>query len=343
MANDTYQDYINSLTPQHFWMLDGDVLNTGNVTLSQAPPSTNVTFVPAICKTAIQCASFNGTSQSLDYGDSSLNGGGPWFTRSYSLWGTFNDPTVDSLMYNEGANVRNMSIYFGIGGVPAYIADNDADSNPGQPWSSAIFGQALEAGKPYHLGMTWHGNGVDDSYLRAYLNGVKIQEKAIFQNNTQNPGGQLQSHLGNIELGLNQTIIVSGQTFNVSLHNGLLQACAVWDGLDVGDAVMEQLYLRGAAEVTSTATFNNAPDGTEIRLYSLDINGDISTEFGLGIESTLGGTAAIDYQVETTTQARLIILNINFVVYDEIVSLERDGTSFPVDLLLTNDRNYSNP
>ncbi len=338
-----YSDYIDSLAPDHYWQLDGVSTNTGSVTLTTQTPLGYVAGAP-ITIDNINSASFDGTN-SLDYGDSSLNVGGPWTQRSYSVWATWTDPNRDSLIYNEGANVRNMSIYYSLGGVPAYIVDNDADSNPGQPWSEAIFGPALEADKPYHLGMVWESDLTNGSYVRAYLNGVLIQEKPVYENNTTNPGGRLEAHSGNIELGLGQTIIVSGQTFNVSNHVGRIAHCAVWDGVLLNDSQMYQLFAQGADTTTATATFTNVPAGLEVRLYELDaLGGTVQSEFG-GVESSAGGTETITYNVAVTVPARIALVppGSGAQIYYTDIDLPRDGQSFQTDLLLQVDRNYSNP
>jgi hypothetical protein len=341
-----FQDYIDSLLPDHYWRLDGVSTNTGSVSLTNDTPVGYVAGTP-ITAGATNSGSFNGTN-SLDYGDSSLNVGGPWFTRSYSVFATFSDPNRDSLIYNEGANVRNFSIYYSLGGVPAYIVDNDADSGPGQPWSEAIYGPALIADRPYHLGMVWQTLGAGTigggSYVTAYLEGVPIQTKLVFENNSSNAGGQFNAHTGNIELGLGQTIIVSGQTFNVSNHVGLIADCAVWDGVVISDAQMLQMFELGAVPVTAQAVFTNVPVGTEIRVFELDaLGGTVQSEFG-GVESSTGGTESVSYTVTLNTPARIAIIppgSGGQIVYSD-QNLPRAGAAFPVDLLLIQDRVYAN-
>lgn len=346
-----YTDYIDSLSPGHVWHLDGTSTHTGSVSLSTTTPAGYLAGAP-ITKGATNSASFDGNN-SLDYGDSAYNVGGPWFRRSYTLWATFDDPNRDSLLYNEGAGVRNMSLYFGVGGVPAYIADNDADNNPGQPWSQGIYGPALRQGIPYHMGYVWDSinrgqvisnpDSTNNSYMTAYLNGVPIQTKLIFQDGTNNSGGQLNSHSGNIELGLGQQIIISGQTFDVSNHVGLLANCAVWDGVVLTDAQMWELFAQGAAQITSPCIFENVPVGADIFLYELDaLGGTVQSTFGTVIGSA-GGTESINYTVEITQPARLVIVDLSKQVFSQDVTLQREQTTFPVDLLLLNDRVYNNP
>lgn len=335
-----YQDFIDSLSPDHYWRLDGNSTNTGITVLTNQTPAGYVSGVP-LTQGSTNSGSFSG-SNSLDYGDSTLNLGGPWSQRSYSCWATFDDPNRDSLVYNEGANVRNFSLYFSLGGVPAYIVDNDADSGPGQPWSQAIYGPALVQGKAYHMGMVWESNNPTEAYVKAYLDGVLIQRKEITNNAGDEVGGLFNAHSGNIELGLGQTIIVSGQTFNVSNHVGLIQDCAVWDGVLLTDAQMLQLFQDGALPATATATFTNVPAGTRIVLMELDsIGGVVLSTFGE--LTSAGGTETISYTAAVTVPARLVIVDLAANVISQDILLPRAGQTFPADLLLNVDRVFENP
>jgi hypothetical protein len=343
-----FQDLIDSLSPDHYWRLDGNSTNTGTVSLTNDTPSGYLAGDP-ITDDATNSGLFNGTN-SLDYGDSSLNAGGPWFTRSYSVFATFTDPTRDSLIFNAGASTRNISMYYAFGGVPAYLFSNDADSGPGQPWSQAIFGPALELDRPYHMGMVWQSLGAGTvgggSYMTAYLEGEVLQTKLIFENNTNLAGGQMNAHTGNIEIGLGQTIIVSGQTFNVSNHVGRVADCAVWDGVVISDAQMRQFFELGAVPVTSTVTFINVPDNTEVRVFELDaLGGSVLSEYPGGVESSSGGVVSITYSVLLNQPARIALVppgSGGQVFYADQL-LPRAGVTFPADLLLLQDRVYSNP
>lgn len=336
-----YETHIDSLNPDHYWPLDGSASHTGSASLSISLPAGYLSGAP-LTKGASASGLFDG-SNALDYGDSVLNLGGPWDKRSYSCWGTWTNPNQDSLLYNEGAGVRNMSLYFGLGGVPAYIVDNDADSGPGQPWSQAIFGPALRPDIPYHLGMVWESNISNGrSYVKAYLNGKLLQEKEIFQNNTVTPGGVLNAHSGNIELGTGQQIIVSGQTFNVSRHVGRIAHCAVWDGVLLSDAQMLQLFELGADTTSCFATFTGVPLGTEIRIFELDaLGGNFIQEFD-GVESATESTVVLSYDCDVTVPIRIAIVSTDRKNFYTDVLMPRDGRTFPADLLSRPDRNYSN-
>ncbi len=341
-----YTTYIQGLAPDHYWPLDGASTNVGSVALTTQTPAGYIAGDPiTVGKT--NSALFNGTN-SLDYGDSSLNVGGPWVTRSYTMWGTFTDRLRDSLCANAGASVRNISMYFALGGVPAYLFSNDADSNPGQPWSQAIFGPALKTDTPYHMGMVWQSLGAGTvgggSYMRAYLNGVLLEEKLIFQNNTNLAGGQMNAHSGNIELGLGQTIIVSGQTFNVSDHVGRLADVAVWDGVVLDDATMLELYTRGALPTDADLTLTDVPAGTEVRAWELDaLGGSIVQEFSGGVEESAGGTETITYQAAVEVPARIALVNLDRRVFYTDRLLPREGLTLPANLLLRSDIVYVNP
>lgn len=337
-----YTDYIDSLSPGHCWHLDGNSTNTGSVSLTTQTPSGYLAGSP-ITKGATNSCLFNGTN-AMDYGDSSYNVGGPWTRRTYSLWGTWDDANYDNLLYNEGAGVRNMSLYFSIGGVPAYIADNDADSNPGQPWSQAIYGPATRQDIPYHMAYTWFGSSTSTySFIRAFLNGVLLQEKEILNNAGDTPGGQLNAHSGNIELGLGQQIIVSGQTFNVSNARGRLANCAVWDGVNLDDATIYQLFAQGADTIPNPLTLTNVPAGTEVRIYELTaLGGTVVQELG-GVETSTGGTEVINYDCIISVPARVTLVNVDKRVYQADLDLPREGTTLDAGLLLRDDRWYSNP
>jgi len=335
-----YTDYIDSLNPTLCMHFDGVTTQTGSTTVTTPTPA-HTNWGAGITKGTPMCAEFTGT-EACDYGDSDdINVGGPWYTRTYSLWATYEDPTIDSLIYNEGANVRNTSLYFGIGGVPVYVMDNDADTNPGCPWSEAIFGPVCRKDIPYHLGMTWHGNGVDYSYLKAYLNGVLIQEKPIYKFGTTEVGGRYNAHSGNIEIGLGQTIIVSQQTFDVSYHKGRVANVAVWDGVDLGDSVMYQLFAQGADTVTSQITFTNIPPGTDIRMFEMN-SGVVGNQIDFDLNNSTG-SAVLDYQVDVAKDVRICVAHIDYTLKQFDVSLPREGTTYDVGLLLKQDRWYKNP
>jgi len=353
-----FTDYILSLTPNHYWILDSNSADSGygSATSTPTPTSAGVLFNgnPLVVG-AVNSAKFNGSGY-LDYGDAAdVNiTGNPWFRRSYSMWGQVNDFNKNYMLYSEGGSVRNMTLMFALGGTIQYIADNDSDSDAGCPWSQSVVSGNIKAGVPYHMGYVWESDRLDTgpegkgrSYMRCFLNGRMIGEKEIFKWDTANneeiltePGGQLNAHSGNIVLGQGRSIIVSKKTFSPAHHYGFMSDIAMWDNVLLTDAQMWQIFSRGALPTTATLTLTDLPVGSEARLFDSQ---SPYNEIGTGVETSVSTTATIDYTVSDTVDARLVIISPGKTVFSEIITLPREGTTINSGLLLSIDRNYRNP
>ena len=356
-----YQDYVRSLTPNHYTDMDGDAVDSGfgSAYTTPNPTATDATYDNhPLTAGAVHSVHLQNSAR-LDFGDANdVNvTGSPWFRRTYSVWAETSSFDNNFSIFSEGGSVRNMTIMFGIGGVPVYIADNDSDSDEGCPWSQAVVGPNLKLNTPYHFGMIWESDRADTgpegkgrSYLRAFLNGRFIQEKEIYKWDTSaneeiltEPGGQLNAHSGNIELGGARSIIVSKKVFSTGALTGYISDNAIWDNVILTDDQMWQLFVRGATDTTTTVTFTNVPVGSEIRAYNIDGNGHGTTEAGTGIETSVANTFAMDYTVASTIDLRIIIISPDYTIFSKIVTLPREDSTLDVSLLMREDRNYSNP
>jgi len=352
-----YQDYITSLTPNHYWIMQSDSADSGfgSVTTTLNPTNANVTYDGTpLTKGATTSAKFSGGY--LDFGDAAdVNvTGNPWFRRSYSMWATADDFNTNLMLYSEGGGSRNMTFMFALGGTVQYIADNDADSQAGCPWSQAVNSPKVKTGTPYHMGYVWESDrgdtgqeGKNRSYLRCFLNGRFIGEKEIYKWDTTNneeiltePGGQLNGHSGNIVLGQGRKIVVSKKQFSPSSHRGEMSDVAMWDGVILTDEQMWQLFSRGATPTTAIVTFTDLPIGSELRLFDSQ---SPYNEIGTGVETSVSTTVSIDYTVSDEASVRLVIISPNKQVFSKIVTLPREDSIINAGLLLLQDRNYRNP
>lgn len=352
-----YQDYILSLTPNHYWILHSDSADSGfgSPTTILNPAYAGVTY-DGTPITAGATSSTRFASSRLDFGDANdVNvSGGPWFRRSYSMWATADDFNTNLMLYSEGGGVRNMTTMFALGGTVQYIADNDSDTQAGCPWSQAVNSPKIKTNTPYHIGFVWESDRTDTglegkgrSYMRCYLNGKFIGEKEIYKWDTTNnveiltePGGQLNVHSGNIVIGQGRNIIVSKKQFSPASHRGLVSDVAMWDGVILSDAEMWELFKRGAVDTTSTVTFTNIPDGSEVRMFSTIEPYD---EIGTGVETSNTNEYSIDYTVASTVDARLVIIAPGKQVFSKIITFPREDSKINAGLLLEDDRNYKNP
>ena len=352
-----YQDYIISLTPNHYWIMETDSSDSGfgSSTTTLNPTRAGVTYDGSpITAGSASCARF--VDSYLDFGDADdVNvTNSPWFRRSYSMWATADRFDANSMLYSEGGSVRNMTTMFALGGTVQYIADNDSDSNPGCPWSQSVVSPKIKLDTPYHIAYTWESDRTDTgpegkgrSYMRCYLNGRFIGEKEIYKWDTTNneeiltePGGQLNAHSGNIVLGQGRTIIVSKKTFAPANHQGRLSDVAMWDNVLLTDAQMWELFARGAMDTTATVTFTGLTNGTEIRLFETTAPYD---EVGTGVESSSTPSVSIDYTVASTVDLRLVIIAPGKQVFSKIITLPREDSEINAGLLLKDDLTYRNP
>lgn len=349
----TYQEYIETLLANIYTPLDGNSTNIGSSTLTtQSPTNVDVTY-PAtpITKDSTYAARFDNTDGHLNYQDSpDINTGGPWFRRTYSVWATSDDFDANYSIFSEGGSVRNMTLMFGLGGVPVYIADNDSDSQAGCPWSQAVTGPKLNPNEPYHIGMVWESDrsdtgpeGKNRSFVRGYLNGRFVGEKEIYKwdNNLNEeiltePGGQLNAHSGDIEYGGIRSIIVSKQVFSTAGLNGLMAHNAVWDGVLLTDDDMWELFSRAALPITATCSFVNIPVGSEVRLY------EGQTELG-GVETSVSDTLDVNYTVADEVDLRVALITPGNKIYQETITMPREGYTVFCDLLPVVDRVFENP
>ena len=352
-----YQDYIISLTPNHYWKLEADSADSGfgSATTTLNPTRAGVTYDgTAMVQGAVNSAKF--ANSYLDFGDAAdVNvTGSPWFRRSYSMWAQADKDDANFMLYSEGGSVRNMTTMFALGGTVQYIADNDSDTDPGCPWSQSVVSGKIKLNTPYHIAYVWESDrgdtgpdGKNRSYMRCFLNGRMIGEKEIYKWDTTNneeiltePGGQLNAHSGNIVLGQGRAIVVSKKTFTPASHQGLLSDVAMWDGRILTDAEIWELFKRGAKDTTATLTLTNLTNGTEVRLFN-----ELSPydEIGVGVENSSTSSYSIDYTVASTVDARLVIIAPNKKVFSEIVTLPREDSSMNAGLLLADDLTYRNP
>ncbi len=353
-----YQDYILSLTPNHYWKFETDTADSGfgSTLTNEGNTNANVTHDGvALTEGSANSTKFNGAGY-LDFGDAddvNINGN-PWFRRSYSMWASADNFDSNLMLYSEGGSVRNMTTMFALGGTVQYIADNDSDSDAGCPWSQSVVSPKIKANTPYHIAYIWESDRVDTgndgkgrSFMRCFLNGRMIGEKEIYKWDTTNneeilteAGGQLNAHSGNIVIGQGRTIIVSKKTFAPENHNGLFQDCAMWDNVLLDDDTMWQLFVRGAKDTTATVTFTGLEDGTEIRMFDSESPFD---EIGTGVESSSTPTVSIDYTVASTIDARLVIIAPNKKIFSEIVTFPREDSEINAGLLTKDDLTYRNP
>ncbi len=351
-----YQDYISSLTPNHYWKFDTDTADSGfgDDLTTEGDTDSNVTHDGVgLTEGSANSTRFTGAGY-LDFGDANdVNLTGPWFRRTYSMWAQADDFDSNLMLFSEGGSVRNMTTMFALGGTVQYIADNDSDTQAGCPWSQSVVSPKIKLNTPYHIAYTWESDRVDTgpdgkgrSFMRCFLNGRMVGEKEIYKWDTTaneeiltEPGGQLNAHSGNIVIGQGRTIIVSKKTFAPENHRGLFQDCAMWDNVLLDDDVMWQLFAKGAKDTTATVTFTNIEDGTEVRIFDNESPYD---EIGTGIENSVLPTLSIDYTVASTIDARLVIIATGKEVFSKVVTLPREDTTIDLSVLLRKDRNYKN-
>ena len=352
-----YQDYITSLTPNHYWILESDSADSGfgSATTTLNPTNANVTYdgSPMVQGATTSARFANGY---LDFGDAAdVNvTGAPWFRRSYSMWAQADKDDANYMLYSEGGSVRNMTTMFALGGTVQYIADNDSDTNPGCPWSQSVVSGKIKKNVPYHIAYIWESDRADTgpegkgrSYMRCFLNGRFIGEKEIYKWDTTNneeiltePGGQLNAHSGNIVIGQGRSIIVSKKTFSPKSHQGLVSDVAMWDNVLLDDDTIWQLFERGALPTTATLTLTDLTNGSEVRLFDSQSPYD---EIGVGVENSSTPTVSIDYTVASTVDARLVIDTPNKQIFSKIITLPREDSSINANLLLKDDLTYRNP
>jgi len=341
-----------SLTPNHYMNLESDSTDRGFGAAIGKP--TPAGYVQGMAITAGAAGSASLTGNKFNYKDASdTNISNVWFRRTYSCWATTNSFSNNFSIYSEGGSVRNMTIMFGLGGVPVYIADNDSDNDPGCPWSQAVVGPKLKLNTPYHMGYVWESDRTDTgpegkgrTYIRCYLNGRMIGEKEIYKWDTganeeilDEPGGQLNAHSGDIEIGGARNIIVSKKTFTTGALTGLVADVCWWDGELLDDATMWELFKRGATDTTSTVTFTGLSDGTEIRLFDSQ---SPYGEIGVGVENTVAPSVTVDYTVASTVDVRLVIIAPGKRIFSEVITLPREDSEINAGLLLQDDLAYRN-
>lgn len=352
-----YQDYVKSLTPNHYWIFETDSSDSGygSATTTLNPTNANVTY-DGTALTAGSANSAKFANGYLDFGDAAdVNvTGNPWFRRSYSMWAQADKDDANYMLYSEGGGVRNMTTMFALGGTVQYIADNDGDTDPGCPWSQSVVSPKIKKNVPYHIAYVWESDRTDTgpdgkgrSYMRCFLNGRMIGEKEIYKWDTTNneeiltePGGQLNGHSGNIVFGQGRSIIVSKKTFSPKTLQGLASDVAMWDGVILTDDQIWQLFIRGAKDTTATVTFTNVPTGSEVRLFAKD---SPYSEIGTGVETSSSSEVSIDYTVASTVDVRLVIISPGKKVFSEITTLPREDSIINAGLLAKDDLTYRNP
>jgi hypothetical protein len=146
-GEEPYYNTVASLSPNHYWRLDGDYTDTaGANNMSVRTGSCSFVAQPITRNNSESLAIYNGASGTkiADSSDMNLS---TLTTRTMGGWIQFNKAQTALVnIYEEGGGVNNLAFYTGLGGVLiAQFADTSDDN------VHAYSDRKLVPGRPYHI------------------------------------------------------------------------------------------------------------------------------------------------------------------------------------------------
>ena len=214
-------------------------------------------------------ARFNGEDSYIHVPDhAALNTGGPYTTRTWSLWFSADDASVEErqVLFEGGGSTRGINVYIQENQLYAGVWNRaDDDSGVSSPWisgeddvegGSVYLSTPIESNTTYHVALVMDGDeDGKEGFLRGFLNGGMFQEKpgvgrlfahgndagiGAVDNNTfwadENGNGNHETHFfaGRIdELAQFPTALTQGQ---IVRHIGIEQEIGDFNGDEVVDA-----------------------------------------------------------------------------------------------------------
>lgn len=322
----TYHDAVADLTPLHYWILEGDLLDIGDGIQTSLLASSVTTSGPPLHPTATGSSEFTRSSDRLYSNSVSDLNGISVTARSVSM---VLHPTLDTLpqaLVTIGTTTAGMQCFMAGGMVPALSVTN------GSTTETVFADYPLTVNQTAQLVFVF-----DAGTLRIYVDGRPVAESSAGPASI--PASATGLQIGNAGVSTSGAVPTPGGDFTIYTLEGFVSDVAVWNSALTESQIYDDLFGQQALDITAQLTFTDVPDLTEVRVFDID---NSLVELGSGIEVAQGvTTVTVDYNVATTVNARITLVNATtFEIFQADVVLTRRGGTFQADLLLQGDRNY---
>jgi hypothetical protein len=325
-----YVDDINALSPIHYWRLNGNANDTGiGPTLNGGGTGVNFSGVALHPGNTASAEFDRGSDNILVASSTSLDNQ----VRTQFTCSMIVQPTLDTLPFplvvSSGAT-SGIHMFLTSGMVPAITIGNSTAST-----LTVFANRPLIINEAANVVFRYDAGTVDifiDGRNVANSTAAPVSVPAIAAGTDIGGSGSTSA-----------TVPITGNnTFTLYTLSGRMSDIATWNSLISDSVIFDTLFSGAAVSRTTQISLTNVPDVTEVRFFDLDN----SLAEVAGIETITPATdeVTLDYSVVTELRTRLAILNVDErfnPFYADDVILPREGASFPVNLLLTEDRVYS--
>jgi hypothetical protein len=325
----TYSEIIDALSPDHFWSLNGDYIDTVqglNWTVAGGSPS--FTSNPLT----------RGRTQAWTVGTSSDEAGPPnsnfmnqesETTRTMGGWIRITQ-IQDSLVmfYEEGGGINNIAFFMGIGGILiAQMADTGDDN------VHAYSDFPLEPNRSYHIAFRFDYTQPIAANRRFELFVDGVLQSSTFGNPLTSSGGHLDAHSGDIEWGgSGDNLEVFGTDINFpAATTTYFNDWATWttyiSDADMRSELFEQ-GVRGDIQITSDTQANMQ---TQLDVYASTVQPNSDCTFR--IEACTDGDFALDFDNITFNAGTT--LQIQYLGTDTLTANNLNGSNLEAGKIST--------
>jgi len=313
-----YWTDILAFNPVHAWRMNGSSIDEGVGTALNGT-DTGIVYETPLFSEDTSSAHFERGTDAIAFATSTDLDNMVVTQRTFSC---LIQPTLDTLPFGI-FSTGNFDIFLAGGMVPAIVI-NDGVSNV------VLYGRALTINETANLVCTYNA-GV----IRIFIDGKEVATRADAP--TSIPATTGGSTTDPFTVGLSNAI-----NHTVYNYSGFLSNMAVWNSVISDVNIFNTLFLGGATSKLANAAFTNIPDKTEVRMFDINaglVEIDIGKEYAASMPDL-----SLSYSVVDSLLVRLVIMNVEdrFLTFYSDIELQREGVSFPVDLLLKQDRVYDN-